>query len=79
MKSNFEKAYFEEIKYYIENDIDYIERYGYEEEKKDLKFLKSLTDKDIEILVDKVLNDDELNEERNNTIHHYLYHYRKEV
>lgn len=63
---------------YIENEIDYRD---YEMNKKsydeDLKFLKSLKEEDFDKITELVENDDELEKAINETIHYYLYHYKK--
>lgn len=60
---------------YVANEIDYIERYGIECDKQDLKYLYGLTDKDIETIQEYVERDDELYQTINETINYYLYHY----
>lgn len=66
---------------YIENDIDYIEKYDYEAGKNDLMFLKSLNESDIKKINESVINDGELESDITRAIdeciHYYLYHYKK--
>lgn len=82
MNSKLERI--EELKHNEEllyNCINYLwEIWNNEDADTILKSFKKLgfTDKDFNRILDKILNDDELNAERNNTIHHYLYHYKKE-
>lgn len=63
---------------YIQNEIDYINRYELEADKQDIKFLESLTEKDIEKIQEQVNRDDELYQKANETINYYLYHYKKD-
>ena len=63
---------------YIQNEINYIERYGLEADKQDIKYLNSLTKEDIEKIQEQVNRDDELYQKANETINYYLYHYKKD-
>lgn len=67
------------VKEYIQNEINYINRYGLECDKQDIKYLESLNKEDIKKIQEQVNNDDELYEKANETINYYLYHYKKEV
>lgn len=66
------------IKEYINNEINYIERYGLECDKQDIDYLKELKSKDIKKIQEQVNNDDSLYEFVNELIHYYLYHYKKD-
>ena len=66
------------VEEYIQNEIDYINRYGLEADKQDIKFLESLNEKDIEKIQEQVSRDDELYQKANETINYYLYHYKKD-
>lgn len=70
------------VKKYIENEINYIRRYGLECDKQDIAFLKHFSDKDLEDmqkLVDKdieavvLIEGDDLEQKANEIIHYYLY------
>ena len=65
------------VKEYIENEMYYIEKYDSEKSKKDLEYLESLTDKDIDKIQKQVEEDTDLEIEIqaliDGTIHAYLY------
>ena len=61
------QAYINEINFQIETEINENENNG------KVDYLCNLTDKDIEKIADKMIDDDYLNEIINNTIIDYLY------
>lgn len=69
--SNLEKAYIEEIEWFIDHYIndDF-------EDEEDKKILKEITDEDKRDIVDRLLNDDEINNTINEAIRYYLFHRR---
>ncbi|MBQ6630725.1 MAG: hypothetical protein IJH55_01145 [Romboutsia sp.] len=60
---------------YIENEVDFrdgsINEAAYKE---DLQYLKTLSSDKIQEITSKVMDDDELYNKINETIHYYLYH-----
>lgn len=66
------------VKEYIQNEINYINRYGLECDKQDIKYLESLNKEDIKKIQEQVNNDDGLYEFVNELINYYLYHYKKD-
>lgn len=69
----------ERVEDYINNDIIYLKNEisvcGYHKnELDDLHYLENITDEEIEDIVNKILNDDELNNKVNELIHYYLFH-----
>lgn len=71
--SNFEKAYMEEIEYFIDY---YLEDDWESEENK--KTLREITEKDKRDVVDLLLNDNEINQAINEGIRYYLFHRKGE-
>lgn len=69
------QAYINEIKFYIENEKEYDEVKN--NKNGVLDYLNSLTDEDITKMADEMVNDDYFNEQLNETIANYLYHYKK--
>ena len=69
--SKWEEVYMEEIKWFID---DYINDEFEDDE--DKKILKEITDEDKRDVVDKLLNDDEINQSINEAIRYYLFHRR---
>ena len=69
--SNLELAYKDEINYFIENFID-----DEFEDDDDKKILQQTTDEDKKRVIDRLLNDDEINEAINEGIRYYLFHKR---
>lgn len=67
--SYFEKAYTNELEYFIECFLD-----DEFEDEEDKKVIKELTDEDKRDIVDSVLNDSELNSVLNSTIRYYIFH-----
>ena len=67
---------------YIENEKYYLENYGLECDKQDIKFLESLTNEDIEKIQNLVETDSELSNDIDNlvreAINYWVYHYKKE-
>ena len=70
------------VKKYIQNEINYINRYGLECDKQDIAFLKHFSNKDLEDiqkLVNKdieaivLIDGDDLEQKANEIIHYYLY------
>ena len=64
---------------YINAEVDYLKREeefcGFDKRRDASRImLEYLTDEDIEKLTNKVLDDKELNDKFNETIHYYLYH-----
>ena len=74
------KEYIEEqLEGYIENEINYINQEnatcGFDKGRfKDLLMLETISDKEKEDIVDKILNDDNLDKAIDELIHYYLYH-----
>lgn len=70
---------YEKVCEYVENEINYIEKemsisgYG-KNDLRDLLMLKDINEIDINEIVEKVLEDGELEEKINELIHYYLYH-----
>lgn len=70
---------YEKVCEYVENEINYIEKemsisgYG-KNDLRDLLMLKDINEIDINEIVEKVLEDGELEELINDLIHYYLYH-----
>lgn len=71
--SNFEKAYMDEVNYFIEY---YLEDEFENEDNK--KVLKEITDEDKKQVVDMLLNDNEINQAINESIRYYLFHRKGE-
>lgn len=71
--SNFEKAYMEEVEYFIDY---YLEDDWESEENK--KTLREITEKDKRDVVDLLLNDSEINQAINEGIRYYLFHRKGE-
>ena len=67
--SNWEKAYLDEIECFIEEYLD-----DEFEDDEDKEILKNITDKDKKDVVNKLLDDDELNQAINEAIRYYLFH-----
>lgn len=76
----------EETKYYLENEINYIQdqiqiegNLGYNQDGniKDLEYLKSLTDEDINEIACQILESESFIEYLNEEIHYRLYHLKK--
>lgn len=65
------------VELYIQNEIDYINRYGMECDKQDIPYLESLQEEDIKEITTRINNDSELFEKINELINYYLYHYEK--
>lgn len=74
-----ENVMFDIVENYIENEINYIkskedctslDKY----EIADIYMLENMTIEDKNKLVNQILDDNELNEKLNETIHYYLYH-----
>lgn len=70
---------YERVCEYIEDEIDYIEKemslrgFG-KDDLRDLLMLKDITEVDINEIVEKVVEDNAINDIINETIHYYLYH-----
>ena len=67
------------IEDYINAEVDYLKREesicGFDKGRyADMIMLESVSDEDIDKLTDKILDDNELNNMFNETIHYYLYH-----
>lgn len=64
---------------YIENEKYYLEHYGLESDKQDIKFLENLTDEDIKEIQKRVEDDGELQSSIDNLIaeatNWWVYHY----
>lgn len=73
--SKWEEVIYDEIKHYIENEINYIKRYD-SDLIDDLVYLKNITDEDIRDMSDRIVNNDYLNEYLNEMIHQQLYEKR---
>jgi CBS domain containing-hemolysin-like protein len=67
--SNLEKGYLDEIDFYIETLMN--DEYASE---KDKEKVSKLTKEDKKYIVDKMLDDNELNEELNSTINYWMFH-----
>lgn len=84
-KDEYKIDYYGCVKDYIDNEIQYIiesmtsDRLHIVDYAKDLAKISELDDVDILNITNKVWDDDQLSECLNETIHHYLYHYRKET
>lgn len=63
------------IEEYINNEIDYINRYYYENCKNDIVSLRRLQKKDIQKIANKVDSDYALRRVLEETVHYYLYQY----
>lgn len=70
-----------DVKGYVENEKYYIEKYDYDNCKKDLFYLESLTDEDIKKIQKLVEDDSELSNDIDNlvneAIHWWVYHYKE--
>ena len=69
--SKWEEVYLDEINYFIDNYIN--DDFENEEDK---KVLKEITDEDKRDVVDRLLNDDTINQSINVAIKYYLFHRR---
>lgn len=69
--SKWEEVYMEEIEWFIDNYIN-----DEFEDDEDKKILKEITDEDKRDVVDRLLNDDEINSAINEAIRYYLFHRR---
>lgn len=69
--SKWEEVYLDEINYFID---DYINDEFEDDE--DKKVLKEITDEDKRDVVDRLINDDEINQTINEAIRYYLFHRR---
>lgn len=69
--SKWEEVYLDEINYFIEYYIN-----DEFEDDKDKKILKEITDEDKRDVVDRLINDDEINQTINEAIRYYLFHRR---
>lgn len=67
--SNWEKAYLDEIDWFIETYLE--DEYEDEEDK---KILQEITDEKKRDVVDELLNDSEINQAINGAIRYYLFH-----
>ncbi len=67
------------VELYIQNEIDYINRYGLNSDKQDIPYLESLQEEDIKEITTRINNDSELFEKINELINYYLYHYEKNI
>ena len=67
--SNFEKAYMDEVNYFIEYYLE-----DEFEDEDDKKVLKEITDEDKKQVVEMLLNDNEINQAINEGIRYYLFH-----
>lgn len=68
----------EMIEDYINDEIDFIERYEtYDDAKNDIEYLKSLTDEDLKLVEEKCNRDDELRQCINECLNYYVYHTKK--
>ena len=64
-----------DVKGYVEKEINYLENYGLECDKQDIKYLEKLTEKDIEKIQKLVEDDSELQNEIDNSIREAInYH-----
>ena len=72
---------YDRIYEYINNEMNYIEKYDFDNCKNDYVYLKSLSDSDIKDIFNKVIKDGALEGEIENLIderiHYYLYHNEK--
>ena len=69
--SKWEEVYMEEIEWFIDNYIN-----DEFEDDEDKNILKEITDEDKKDVVDRLLNDDEINNVMNEAIRYYLFHRR---
>lgn len=69
--SKWEEVYMEEIEWFIDNYIN-----DEFEDDEDKKILKEITDEDKKDIVDRLLNDNEINQSINEAIRYYLFHRR---
>lgn len=69
--SKWEEVYMEEIEWFIDSYIN-----DEFEDDEDKKILKEITDADKRDVVDRLLNDDEINQSINEAIRYYLFHRR---